>query len=495
LKRHAIRTYQPGTAIQVGGKTHPAGQALVIPLAQPEATFLRSLMEPLQDFQENIFYDVSAWHLPSAFDLRLQRWESDLPEHWTATVPPASPKTQATAESAVLGAAFQRNEKAAGYAFAPTELAAPKLVARLMRSDADVRVATQPLSTRNDDRPTRWPIGTYLVLRQPNKQRWNKLLDVLEQAARRDSIIAQPIDSSMTPAGPDLGSTTMLRLPKCEPLLVVGPGTRAYSAGALWHFLDVRMSQAATLVDSERLSGVKLNDFSCVILPDGAYSDWGEREVTQLRDYTRGGGTVISISGAIAWLAAKDLIQLADQTKAASTKDAAAAANTARAEVATKDIRSAESAASLQFGDAGDRRALENIAGAFLMTTIDPTHPLAYGFPDRKVPVFRDHTQRFPLPDNPYQIAARYDGVIAGYVSGRNRERLRDTAAVWAQPAGSGRFIMIADNPVFRGYVRGSERFLTNAILCGPALRIPADPVAGANAASENHGHDEHMHD
>lgn len=493
LKRHAIRAYQPGTETLVDGKSYPVGQALVIPLAQPEATFLRSLMEPLLDFEENIFYDVSTWHLPSAFDLHMDRWESDLPAHWTGAVAPGAPEARAAEEPGPHVTAFQRHEEAAGYAFAPTELEAPQLVARLMRSNAEVRVATESLSTRHADQTTAWSIGTYLVLRQPNRQRWHRILDILEQAARRDSIVAQPIDSSMTPAGPDLGSTTMLRLPKCEPLLVVGAGTRAYSAGAVWHFLDIRMAQAATLVDSERLSGVKLDEFSCLILPDGAYGDWGDREVTQLRDYARGGGTVIAISGAITWLAGKGLIQVADESKAASTKEVAGAANTSTPEVATKDTRSAETG-NVQFGDAGDRRALESIAGAFLMTTIDPTHPLAYGFPDREVPVFRDHTQRFPLPDNPYQIAARYGGVIAGYVSQRNRERLQDTSAVWAQSAGSGRFIMIADNPVFRGYVRGSERFLTNAILSGPALRIPASPVAATNSAAEDHDHDEHMH-
>lgn len=111
------------------------------------------------------------------------------------------------------------------------------------------------------------------------------------------------------------------------------------------------------------------------------------------------------------------------------------------------------------------------------MAQIDVTHPLAFGFPDARVPVFRDSVTRFGRASQPYRTAATYDGVIAGYVSQANRERLAGTAAVWAQNVGSGRVILLADNPVFRGYVRSSERFLTNALYLGPTLTVPSARV------------------
>jgi hypothetical protein len=130
----------------------------------------------------------------------------------------------------------------------------------------------------------------------------------------------------------------------------------------------------------------------------------------------------------------------------------------------------------VSFGQAADASALETIAGAFFMTSIDPTHPLGYGFPDAQVPVFRTTTTRYPLPKNPYQTAARYQEVIAGYVSQRNRQQLQSTAAVWVENSGAGRVIAIADAPVFRGYVRSSERFLTNAMYLGPTISVPSAP-------------------
>ena len=90
--------------------------------------------------------------------------------------------------------------------------------------------------------------------------------------------------------------------------------------------------------------------------------------------------------------------------------------------------------------------------------------------------MFRTTTARYALPNNPYHPAARYEAVIAGYVSHRNRQQLIPSAAVWVENSGAGRVIAIADDPVFRGYVRSSERFFTNALYLGPTISVPSAP-------------------
>jgi hypothetical protein len=70
-------------------------------------------------------------------------------------------------------------------------------------------------------------------------------------------------------------------------------------------------------------------------------------------------------------------------------------------------------------------------------------------------------------------MVASYEKVIAGYVSSRNRQRLAGSAAVWVQNVRAGRIVVLADNPVFRGYTRSSERFLSNAVLLGPIVNVP----------------------
>jgi hypothetical protein len=447
LRRHAVRSYVPSQPIRLAGTEIASGKALVIPVAQSEITLIRSLMEPLQSFRENLFYDVSSWHLPSAFDLEMHRVMSDVPEAWVVQ----SEKSNEVA--------FSSDSNCVGYAIRPEELSAPRAIAGLMRMDIDVRITTESMRDRLDG--SDWPPGTYLVLRQPNQTKWNRVLKHLENLAVQEGIVAQPIASGMTVSGPDLGSTTVRRLPRSHPLLVVGAGTTSYDAGAVWHFLDQRMGQAATLIDTLQLAEANLNDYSCVILPSGSFASWGDRQVTMIKDYVRGGGTVIGLGEAIAWMQQKELLPVTGEKKSLPVLESG---------------RESKASSEIPYGGANDAKALESIAGAFLMTRIDPTHPLAYGFPDSQVPVFRDSEIRFELPSNSYQVAARYSEVIAGYVSERNRARLIPSAAAWVQASGKGRFILIADNPVFRGYVRSSERFLTNAILVGPTISVPSAP-------------------
>ncbi len=459
LKRHAIRTHVPPQPVLIDGQSFESGQALVIPSAQSEIQFIRSMMDTAQSFQENLFYDVSTWHLPSAFDLDVHLHGSDLPELWLVD-------SEEVAEEA-----FCEDMECAGYAIRPEELWAPRVIASLMRIDADVRITTEPMRDREDGND--WPPGTFLILRQPNQARWQRILKLLAQNAAKEGMIAHPIASSLTASGPDLGSTTVRRLPRCNPLLVVGAGTIAYEAGAIWHFIDHKMGQASTLVDTLQLAEVNLQEYSCVILPSGSYAGLVDKHVTLLKEYVRSGGTLIGVGDAIGWIQQKEISVATPEKKSAQTADG---------------HRDLSQVANMPFGDAGNAKALESIAGAFMMTHIDPTHPLAYGFPDADVPVFRDSEARFELPANPYQIVARYTDVIAGYVSDRNRQRLIPSAAVWVAPSGKGRCILMADNPVFRGYVRSSERFLTNAILLGPTVTIPAAPISGSASGVKSPG-------
>lgn len=459
LHRHDIESYQPAEGAMVDGRSHPAAHVLVVPTEQPEYTFIKSLMTSDKTFRENLFYDVSTWHLPSALDLQQVEHRSDLPESWLAAPYAMTASSRSTSDRTPPD-----NARSVGVAIAPQELGAPRLIVRLMRMGAKVSVLTEPITTAGDGGRLDWPRGTYLVLQQQNAKNWEKISVKIAAAAGDLGIRWKPLSTAVTVSGPDLGSGSMLRLPQCKPLLLVGPGTSRYSAGSLWHLLDVRLGQPTLIANASDLgrSGL-LDDRTCVVLPSGTYSSVSQSDVDDLKSYVRRGGTVIAIGSAIRWLDRKKLISLAD-TEEDDDKDKDA------------DGKSKELSPPA-FSDAEDMRALEEIAGAFFATRIDPTHPLAFGFPDDQVPVFRDHRYRFPLPKNPFRVAARYDGVIAGYVSKRNREQLDGAAAVWAVPSGSGRYILLADEPAFRGYVRSSERYFTNALLLGPELTIPAAPI------------------
>ena len=460
--RHDIDVYQPQGSLQLDGQSYPRGQVAIVPYQQAETKMVQSLMEPRTSFRENIFYDVSTWHLPSAFDLDLHRHASDLPVGWLKD------KLKLSGKSSTPFAVAEEREvdQIVGYLIAAESLHAPRLIARLQRTDADIRVTTKAMTLSRDIDARRWSPGTFVVLRQPNASRWSQIEKLLHASKKQNLAEIQSIGSSMTTEGPDLGSDTLLRIPRCEPVLVVGEGTDRYVAGAIWHHLDHRLALPATIVGTDYFSRASIENASCVVLPSGSYSSWDERQVEAIRGYVRRGGTLIGVASAVRWLAGKKLIELVSDSRNDDERDT-------DSEEASQEPENRQR----PFGEARDLAALESIAGAFFHVDADRSHPLAFGFANQTVPVFRDHTTRFPLPANPYRVAATYTGLVAGYASERNVNRITDSAAVWAERSGDGRYILIADNPVFRGYVRSAEKFLTNAMLIGPALKIPSAPI------------------
>lgn len=494
LDQHRIESYINQKPIRLEAVSIPEGEALIIPTAQTQWTMLESMMRTDQNFEENIFYDVSTWHLPSAFDLESRQLASDVPQQWLSSDSNPMPD-----DSQPFWGDLDLN-RIVGFAFSPVELDSARWVATLMQTDIEVRVSQVPFMAEDDDSDpeskfadrTPLPAGTFLVLKAGNQENWNQVLRQMNRLARQSLIEPVVLTSSRNPFGPDLGSGQIAVLPKASPALIVGEGISSTSAGALWHFLDQRLEQTVTLLNSDSLPGAKLEEFSCLILPPGDYGAWGGKEATALTEYARQGGTVIAIGSAITWIDRHHILTATtagtpnppitfDGLEPPSNQQFPSSPVPGRQSLADSgENQNSETGPQtrLRFAEAREAEALESIAGAFFMTRIDSTHPLGFGFPDEWVPVFRNNATAYTTPANPLQLVAEYHSVIAGYVSDRNRQRLQGTPAVWAQNLGQGRAIMIADDPVFRGYVRSSERFLTNAILLGPIVRIPAAPNA-----------------
>lgn len=452
LNLHDIKIHQPTIATMLDDSIQATDVALLIPGDQPQSTLIRSMMSTRQDFKENIFYDVSAWHLPTALDLQVKELDARRTEALIS-----SARTEKTGKAA---SAPDFNRQYAGFAVKPDSLQFPTLIALLQRQKANLRVTTQPieLSTRNG--LVRYPQGTLLMLRQPNLANWKQLVKALRDFSSDAAIEILPVTSSLTPKGPDLGSDTTLDMVTANPALIVGAGTNAYTAGSLWHHLDVRIKQPTTLIDTVNFTAANLQDYSVVILPDGKYGLWHAAHATKLRQYLEGGGVVIAVCNSVDWLKNNGVIKMAtpkhqDETDGSSTS------------------RATNESPKKRFGDARNDAALESIAGAMFRTEIDSTHPLSYGFPNDTVPVFRRGTYTYTPPENSYQTAAIYGDVIAGYVSEKNRKHLKGTAAVFTVPVGKGHVIVLCDNPVFRGYIRSTEPFFTNAVYLGPSFKIP----------------------
>ena len=104
------------------------------------------------------------------------------------------------------------------------------------------------------------------------------------------------------------------------------------------------------------------------------------------------------------------------------------------------------------------------------------THPLAFGYRDAKIPVYKNNSVWLSPSSNEYATVAKYskNAHVDGFITKRNTEEyLNKAASLVVSKLGSGRVVMFADNPNFRGSWYGTNRLFLNALFLGDKIRIP----------------------
>lgn len=445
LLQHDIQCFWPQEDIQLGSDKLERNSTLVVPAEQSEYRFLKSLLMKQKRFEENVFYDVSAWTLPMAYHLRQtgSKIAMDVSSMQQARIGERRSSEFIPADDAV------------GFLFRWDDDNAPWLANRLLQNDIRIKVATRAFSISANESTLDFKHGSILIPLAIQKDKRAMIVDILKEGASRGiEITSSP--TGLTPVGIDFGSGSFADVPKPEIAMPVAGGVSAYGAGEIWHALDTRIELPLTMLKMSRFeNGVNLRDYTAVVFPQGAYSSISEGGWEQTRDWVRSGGTVIAVGSSSQFVAEKIA---GDSSETTDDNDDESESETD------------ESPKQKPFDSASKERALQLISGAIFNTKIDLTHPLFYGFQDEKLPVFRNHTTFLRLSDNPYCNPAVYDSEtphLAGYCSDENVEKMRESGAIVVKPFGRGRVILIADDPNFRAFWHGPNRMFLNSILFG----------------------------
>ena len=102
------------------------------------------------------------------------------------------------------------------------------------------------------------------------------------------------------------------------------------------------------------------------------------------------------------------------------------------------------------------------------------THPIAYGYRQEKIPVYRNSTIWLNPSDNKYSNVGLYtdDPHIDGFITKENLdEKLKGSASILVSRIGAGGAVLFADDPNFRGTWFGTNKLFLNAIFFGDRIR------------------------
>ncbi|MEM6378299.1 MAG: M14 family zinc carboxypeptidase [Bacteroidota bacterium] len=457
LRRHKIDVYKLGQQLEAGGKSFSPNHAYIIPTEQTQYRFIRSIFETQTTFEDSLFYDISTWTLPLAFNLPYSAVERNYSETLLGE----------KLEGLRPVVAFQEPDYSAyAYAFEWDDYYAPRAANYLMSQGLRLNVVNTPFvaNGKNFNR------GTVLVPLQNQPMSKDELFKVVLKASQDNKISIYDLDTGWTPEGPDLGSRGISLLRKPEVLLVVGEGTSPYDAGEVWHLLDQRYDIVTTKVEARDLDRIDPNRFNTIVMVDGSYSPVSQRAISGLQGWVAQGGTLIAYKRAISWclrngLGSATIKRPSDNREnqyLSSSGYASALQNNKEEEV---DPRRPYAAASRDNGG-------KVIGGAIFNTTADLTHPLLYGYRVADLPIFRRGTLFLEPAKNPYATPVIYknDPLLSGYINQENLGTIANTASIIVSGRGAGRILFMADNTNFRAFWFGTNKVLANAIFFGHTI-------------------------
>jgi len=125
----------------------------------------------------------------------------------------------------------------------------------------------------------------------------------------------------------------------------------------------------------------------------------------------------------------------------------------------------------MAYADFDDQKAQRTISGAIVSAWIDPTHPVTFSYND-EMPLFRTGTTLLRGSTNPFASPVRYTEkpLLSGYIGEQRLKEMSNQPAVIAERHGKGLIVRFANNPLFRGFWRGTERLWVNSIYFGPLV-------------------------
>lgn len=438
LLRHKIEIYRCGRTITKNGVTFSSTDSYFVPLKQKEYRFVRSLFEPVTSFTDTVFYDISTWVMPMAFNLAyspVSNAEASGMAAEKVTAPPM-PAGRVTG-----------TEKPYAWLFEWSDSYAPRALNMIQEAGLTARVAARQFSVSIDEKIKKFSYGTIIVHSPENIRSDEEIKAIMTSVAEECGITIHGASTGLTPSGIDLGSNDFIPLTRPSVLLLIDEGIASDDAGEIWHLLDVRYGMQVTMLPASRLASTNLSRYNVMIIAGNP--SLPQAAVERVSEWNRAGGTIIAYKGGNRWIAGNGF-----------------------AEINYIENASVPAATERRYADRAADRALHMIPGSIFMTRIDLTHPLCYGYSGEYLPVFKSESTAVKMTGSTYNNPVRYTSapLLSGYSSKENLGRISNSVFACVQP-GPGRVISIYDDTNFRAIWFGTSRIFANAVFFGQTLR------------------------
>ncbi len=407
LKSHKIKV------VETNGKKFK----YFVPLEQRKSRLIKAMFDTQVKFKDSLFYDVSAWTFPLAFNLNYKFLKESLSGNELFDKPVGK----------ISGFSSY------GYLVKPYNYNIPRFINYLQENGIRLKSSSKVFKIKNNY----FDYGSLLIPVVGQSKKPEKIFELLTEISKKTGIDVYSLSGGYEDnIGFGSNSFTTVKKPKVG--LIVGNGIRSYDAGEIWHLFDTRYKIPITKIDIKNLNRTKLSDYSHIILP--SYSG-NSLDVEIIKNYLKSGGNVVAYRSSINWLEKNKIINV-------------------------DFLKNERSASNVSYEDRGKFTGSQVIGGTIFNTKIDKSHPISFGIKGDNIPTFKNNTIFMKHDENSYNNPITYskNPLLSGYVSEENLELLKQSVPFKIKRYSSGKVFLFADNTNFRAFWYGTNRLLMNSI-------------------------------
>jgi hypothetical protein len=460
LVGQGIEVRQAADGFKLGTREVPAG-AYLVSAAQPSGRLVRNLLDPHTPQPEAFvqeqdrrrkkrlgdqIYDVTAWSLPALFDVEVVTTGQALSPRSTpvsaAVAPAATPLPQAKVAYLLRWGSET-----------------PAVVNGLLAAGIRVHQASRPFTIGT----TEYPAGTAIVrVAELGAGHREKLAALVAERG----VPVVPLDSGWVDKGISLGSGDVATLKVPRVVLAWDAPTSSLSAGWTRYVLERRFGFPVSAVRVSTLGRLDLDKVDVLVLPQGSYGTaLGDDAVRRLREWIRGGGTLVTLGEASRWAAGEKVNLIETRTELRGGKP----------DVEEKDAKPTPPPQPFDYEKAiqPERERPETIFGAVVRVLLDREHWLSSGTDGEVQAIVEGQRVFTPIKldkgRNVGIYAAKDRLVVGGLAWDEAQTQLAQKAFLIHQPVGQGHVIAFAEEPNYRAFTEATQLLFANAVLLGAA--------------------------
>jgi hypothetical protein len=408
---------------------------ILISAYQPQSHLVEVLFEPDSKTTDSISYDLTAWALPYAYNMKAFAIKDRI-----------APDTGKIIREKIVNLSANKNTYA--YAVNYSGFDELKFMAALYRKNIKLRYSLKPfvLNGKNFNR------GSIIIARGDNKHLTGDFDQVVIKAADECQVELIPTITGLVDSGKDFGSGYSPLMKKRTVAMLCGEGTSSGNVGELWYFFERELNYPVTLINTSDVKGVNLSKYDIIFLTSGSYTGIKDTII----DYIKRGGRVIAIESAVSMFAGEKMTSLASAIETRNTEQKSV----------EKKIKSDDTTLLKKYEYDNERRysLSDRSAGSIYKVKLDDTHPYSFGI--GKEWFIMKRTAGYPFLTKGYNIGYILDKEpVSGFAGFKYKDKIKNTLVIGSEKIGSGEVIYISDNPYFRAFWKSGRVLIGNTVL------------------------------